>query len=55
MRKAIIVTAISISIMDIVMDLMIIAYIKSPSNQKIQSKKEISMLRLLAYISLVTC
>ena len=55
MRRAIIVIVISINIMDIIMALMIMAHITSPSNLKIQSKKEISMLRLLAYIFLETC
>ena len=55
MRKAIIIIAISINIIIIIMALTIIARIMSPSNLKIQSKREISTSRLLVYISLETC
>ena len=55
MKKAIINMAISTNIISIITVLMIIARITSPSNLKIQSKKEISTLRLLVYISLATC
>ena len=47
--------AININIIIIIMALMIIARIVSPSILKIQSKREISTLRLLVYISLETC
>ena len=55
MRKAIIIIAISISIISMIMALMIIAHITSLSNLKIQSKKEILTSRLHVYISLETC
>lgn len=50
MRKAIIIIAISI-----IMALMIIARIMSPSNLKVQSKKGISTSRLHVYIFLEIC